>query len=145
VAWPEYDEAALVGCRAGPECACHREAAHQLTGLGDNPSQINWRRLLASAAAAGGSLDSCGPISIPRVSPKLRDPFTVIYEWRQRLIPDRIWYAVGALTIAIGSIVQGLSFHLVIPAVLTAVAVVLVVLQIRRTRADTGGNTPDDK
>jgi hypothetical protein len=79
------------------------------------------------------------------VSPKLRDPFTVTLEWRRRLIPDRIWYAMGAVTIAIGSVVQGLSFHLVIPAVLTVVAVVLVVLQIREPRSDTDGSRAAEK
>jgi hypothetical protein len=47
---------------------------------------------------------------------------------------------MGAVVIAIGSIVQGLSFHLIVPAVLTVLAVVLVVLHIRRPRSDTGGS-----
>ena len=77
------------------------------------------------------------------MSPKIRDPFTVIYEWRQRLIPDRIWYAMGALTIAIGSIVEGWTLYFVVPTVLTVVAVVLVVLQIRRRHSASETSAPD--
>lgn len=77
------------------------------------------------------------------MSPKLRDPFTAIYEWRQRLIPDRIWYAMGALAIAIGSIIQGWTLYFLVPTVLTVVAVVLVVLQIRRPRSDSEKSAPD--
>jgi membrane protein implicated in regulation of membrane protease activity len=76
------------------------------------------------------------------VSPKLRDPFTVILEWRRRLIPDLVWFALGALVIAVGSIAQDLSFHFVVPAALVVVAVVLVLVHLRRraaSKSDTGG------
>lgn len=76
------------------------------------------------------------------MSPKIRDPFTVIYEWRQRLIPDRIWYAMSALAIAIGSIIQGWALYFLVPTVFVA-AVVLVVLQIRRPRSDAEKTAPD--
>lgn len=77
------------------------------------------------------------------MSPKIRDPFTVIYEWRQRLITDRIWYAMSAIAIAIGSIIQGWALYFLVPTVFTIVAVVLVVLQIRRPRSDAETTAPD--